>query len=170
MTIRQMCDTYEVTPRTLRFYEAKGTAFPDPAGHQAAVHAPRPGPAEADPARQALRVQRWRRSGSFSTYMTWATSKRPSLPKPTNWQPNDWPTWCINAKNSTRRSRISRTQLKWGEKRLAELHADVGRGVDFHDRTPEGRNAMPSYTAPVNDIQFVLHSASESQRTGHSRL
>lgn len=23
MTIREMCDTYDVTPRTLRFYEAK---------------------------------------------------------------------------------------------------------------------------------------------------
>ena len=28
MTIRQMCDTYEVTPRTLRFYEAKELLFP----------------------------------------------------------------------------------------------------------------------------------------------
>lgn len=28
MTIRQMCDTYEVTPRTLRFYEAKELIFP----------------------------------------------------------------------------------------------------------------------------------------------
>ncbi len=28
MTIREMCDTYEVTPRTLRFYEAKELLFP----------------------------------------------------------------------------------------------------------------------------------------------
>jgi DNA-binding transcriptional MerR regulator len=28
MTIRQMCDTYDVTPRTLRFYEAKELIFP----------------------------------------------------------------------------------------------------------------------------------------------
>lgn len=28
MTIRQMCDTYQVTPRTLRFYEAKELLFP----------------------------------------------------------------------------------------------------------------------------------------------
>ncbi|MEM8773766.1 MAG: MerR family DNA-binding transcriptional regulator [Pseudomonadota bacterium] len=28
MTIRQMCDTFEVTPRTLRFYEAKELLFP----------------------------------------------------------------------------------------------------------------------------------------------
>ena len=28
MTIRQMCDAYEVTPRTLRFYEAKELLFP----------------------------------------------------------------------------------------------------------------------------------------------
>ena len=28
MTIRQMCDLYEVTPRTLRFYEAKELLFP----------------------------------------------------------------------------------------------------------------------------------------------
>ncbi len=28
MTIRQMCDTYGVTPRTLRFYEAKELLFP----------------------------------------------------------------------------------------------------------------------------------------------
>ena len=28
MTIRQMCDTYDVTPRTLRFYEAKELLFP----------------------------------------------------------------------------------------------------------------------------------------------
>ncbi|SDK72467.1 MerR family transcriptional regulator [Aliiruegeria lutimaris] len=28
MTIRQMCDAYEATPRTLRFYEAKELLFP----------------------------------------------------------------------------------------------------------------------------------------------
>jgi DNA-binding transcriptional MerR regulator len=28
MTIRQMCDSYDVTPRTLRFYEAKELIFP----------------------------------------------------------------------------------------------------------------------------------------------
>jgi DNA-binding transcriptional MerR regulator len=28
MTIRRMCDTYDVTPRTLRFYEAKELLFP----------------------------------------------------------------------------------------------------------------------------------------------
>lgn len=28
MTIRQMCDAYEVTPRTLRFYESKELLFP----------------------------------------------------------------------------------------------------------------------------------------------
>lgn len=28
MTIREMCDTYQVTPRTLRFYEAKELLFP----------------------------------------------------------------------------------------------------------------------------------------------
>ena len=28
MTIREMCDVYEVTPRTLRFYEAKELLFP----------------------------------------------------------------------------------------------------------------------------------------------
>jgi DNA-binding transcriptional MerR regulator len=28
MTIRQMCDTYQVTPRTLRFYESKELLFP----------------------------------------------------------------------------------------------------------------------------------------------
>jgi DNA-binding transcriptional MerR regulator len=28
MTIRQMCDTYDVTPRTLRFYEAKELLSP----------------------------------------------------------------------------------------------------------------------------------------------
>lgn len=28
MTIRQMCDTFEVTPRTLRFYEARELLFP----------------------------------------------------------------------------------------------------------------------------------------------
>jgi DNA-binding transcriptional MerR regulator len=28
LTIRQMCDTYDVTPRTLRFYESKELLFP----------------------------------------------------------------------------------------------------------------------------------------------
>ena len=28
MTIREMCDSFEVTPRTLRFYEAKELIFP----------------------------------------------------------------------------------------------------------------------------------------------
>ena len=32
MTIREMCDTYDVTPRTLRFYEAKELLTPIRAG------------------------------------------------------------------------------------------------------------------------------------------
>lgn len=28
LTIRQMCDAFDVTPRTLRFYEAKELLFP----------------------------------------------------------------------------------------------------------------------------------------------
>jgi len=32
MTIRQMCDTFEVTPRTLRFYESRELIFPQRRG------------------------------------------------------------------------------------------------------------------------------------------
>lgn len=32
MTIRQMCDTFGVTPRTLRFYEARELIFPERRG------------------------------------------------------------------------------------------------------------------------------------------
>lgn len=34
LTIREMCDTYEVTPRTLRFYEAKELLFPQRIGQK----------------------------------------------------------------------------------------------------------------------------------------
>ncbi|MGC1494591.1 MAG: MerR family DNA-binding transcriptional regulator [Sulfitobacter sp.] len=34
MTIRQMCDAYDVTPRTLRFYEAKELLFPERQGQK----------------------------------------------------------------------------------------------------------------------------------------
>lgn len=34
MTIRQMCDTFDVTPRTLRFYEAKELLFPEREGQK----------------------------------------------------------------------------------------------------------------------------------------
>ncbi|WP_371153540.1 MerR family DNA-binding transcriptional regulator [Jannaschia sp. 2305UL9-9] len=34
MTIRQMCDEFEVTPRTLRFYEAKELLFPHREGQK----------------------------------------------------------------------------------------------------------------------------------------
>ncbi|MEO8244244.1 MAG: MerR family transcriptional regulator [bacterium] len=34
MTIRQMCETFEVTPRTLRFYESKELLFPIRKGTQ----------------------------------------------------------------------------------------------------------------------------------------
>ena len=30
MTIREMCDAFDVTPRTLRFYESKELLFSDP--------------------------------------------------------------------------------------------------------------------------------------------
>ena len=33
-TIRQMCDLFEVTPRTLRFYEAKELLFPERIGQK----------------------------------------------------------------------------------------------------------------------------------------
>ncbi|MDT1061504.1 MerR family DNA-binding transcriptional regulator [Paracoccus sp. CPCC 101403] len=32
MTIREMCDTYDVTPRTLRFYESRELIFPQRRG------------------------------------------------------------------------------------------------------------------------------------------
>lgn len=34
MTIRQMCDSFDVTPRTLRFYEAKELLFPQRDGQK----------------------------------------------------------------------------------------------------------------------------------------
>lgn len=34
MTIREMCEAYDVTPRTLRFYEAKELLFPERRGQQ----------------------------------------------------------------------------------------------------------------------------------------
>jgi len=34
MTIRQMCDAFDVTPRTLRFYEAKELLFPKREGQK----------------------------------------------------------------------------------------------------------------------------------------
>ena len=34
LTIRQMCDAFEVTPRTLRFYEAKELLFPERQGQK----------------------------------------------------------------------------------------------------------------------------------------
>ena len=34
MTIRQMCDAFDVTPRTLRFYESKELLFPERRGTQ----------------------------------------------------------------------------------------------------------------------------------------
>ena len=38
MTISDMCAAFDVTPRTLRFYEAKELLSPIRQGHQAAVH------------------------------------------------------------------------------------------------------------------------------------
>ena len=34
MTIREMCDAFDVTPRTLRFYEAKELLFPERQGNR----------------------------------------------------------------------------------------------------------------------------------------
>ncbi len=34
MTIREMCDAYDVTPRTLRFYESKELLFPNREGQK----------------------------------------------------------------------------------------------------------------------------------------
>jgi DNA-binding transcriptional MerR regulator len=34
MTIREMCDAFDVTPRTLRFYESKELLFPIREGHK----------------------------------------------------------------------------------------------------------------------------------------
>jgi len=34
MTIREMCETFDVTPRTLRFYEAKELLFPERQGQK----------------------------------------------------------------------------------------------------------------------------------------
>ncbi len=34
MTIREMCDTFDVTPRTLRFYESKELLFPERRGQK----------------------------------------------------------------------------------------------------------------------------------------
>ncbi len=34
LTIREMCDAFDVTPRTLRFYEAKELLFPERVGQK----------------------------------------------------------------------------------------------------------------------------------------
>ena len=38
MTIREMCDAFDVTPRTLRFYESKELIFPERQGQKRLYH------------------------------------------------------------------------------------------------------------------------------------
>ncbi len=57
MTIREMCDAFDVTPRTLRFYEAKELLTPIRQGTKRLFTRRDPRAAEADPARQALWLQ-----------------------------------------------------------------------------------------------------------------
>ncbi len=55
LTIRQMCDLFNVTPRTLRFYEAKELLFPQRIGQRRLFH-------RRDRARMKL-IQRGKRFG-----------------------------------------------------------------------------------------------------------
>jgi hypothetical protein len=78
MTIREMCDAFDVTPRTLRFYEPRNCCFPIREGQKRLF-------TRRDRARLKLilRGKRFgfssRRSASFWTSITWATSRPRSL-------------------------------------------------------------------------------------------
>ena len=70
MTIREMCDAYDVTPRTLRFYESKELIFPIRNGTKRLF-------TKRDRARLKLMDSASKKSVSFSTSMTRRTRTCP---------------------------------------------------------------------------------------------
>jgi DNA-binding transcriptional MerR regulator len=63
-SITELCKEFEVTPRTLRFYEQKGLLSPARRGWTRLFSYQRQGPAQADPARQARRLFAGRDQGN----------------------------------------------------------------------------------------------------------
>jgi DNA-binding transcriptional MerR regulator len=55
-TITELAEEFDVTLRTIRFYEDRGLITPERRGIGARLPRPRPGPSRADPARQAARL------------------------------------------------------------------------------------------------------------------
>src|SRR6056297_2417478 len=95
MTIREMCDAFDVTPRTLRFYEAKELLFPIREGQKRLF-------TKRDRARLKL-ILRGKRFGfsleeirQFWISITWVTSRTPRWPGPMKLPSSAWPTWNRN--------------------------------------------------------------------------
>ncbi len=57
LTFKEMCARFDVTPRTLRYYEYIELLKPEREAAQPALRPPRHRPDDADPARPALRLQ-----------------------------------------------------------------------------------------------------------------
>jgi hypothetical protein len=67
LTIREMCDAFDVTPRTLRFYEAKELLCPGTRGTETAVHAPGSRTPETHPQAARASASASKIFASFST-------------------------------------------------------------------------------------------------------
>ncbi len=104
MTIREMCDAFDVTPRTLRFYEAKELLFPIREGQKRLF-------TRRDRARLKL-ILRGKRFGFsleeirqlLDLYDTGDGQHDAARARPTRSAASGLPTWSASATSSTRRS------------------------------------------------------------------
>ena len=99
MTIREMCDTYDVTPRTLRFYEAKELLSPLRDGQKRLFTAAIVVASSSSCAASALGFLS-KKSASCSSFTMSATSSRHSSPAPLQSLKSALPTWFASVTNS----------------------------------------------------------------------
>jgi DNA-binding transcriptional MerR regulator len=153
MTIRQMCDAFDVTPRTLRFYEAKELLFPRREGQKRLF-------TRRDRARLKL-ILRGKRFG-FSL-----EEIRQLLDL---YYVGDQQATQLEATLDVARQRLTDMERKRDELTAAvddlreqdedgRGHAVIGRHRERRGRIGAAgrRLVMPSYTAPTKDMQYVLH-------------
>jgi hypothetical protein len=156
MTIREMCDAFDVTARTLRFYEAEGTDRARSAG-----------PGATSPIRDRARLKlilRGKRFGfsSKTSASFWIStiatiSQQTQLARTSTWRSDRLAqTWNASATNWTPPSRTARPDEMGREDDRLDQPPTAAPPPSADHRDPRER-PMPRYTAPVKDLQFVLH-------------
>ena len=151
-TISELAAEFDVTPRTIRFYEAERLIAPERDGAESHLFEARPAQGSAGSCAASGSASASRRSPSFSTCMT-APGRRSS-------------TEALAERVQARIAALEaqRRDLDATIDELKQFTATISTTAAARPLSHSEGPSMPSYTAPVRDTQFVLDEVINLQK------